>query len=376
MNVNAAAQKPSSGHAAPAPLTLTLLPADRRADAGALWRRAQQQHDGGLLCSWEWTGTWLDHYGDAVDHVFAIGERAGTPVAATLITRGVGRSRGPLRLRTVHLGTAGEDPGESVYVEYNRPLVREADRAEFARMLLDAMRDLWRWDEIHVEGLAPDVAEDFVAAEPRLSARREICRVVDLRAARDRHGCALPSLPGKRHLRRDLRRAQPVDSEWATTTAQALDIFDELVELHQRRWTARGFPGAFARPRFCAFHRSLIERRFEHGAVVLFRAVASGQTLGCMYAHVDGDRVLGYQTGMADRTARCRAPGIVTRLLFTEACLDRGYSEYDTLAGDRHDKREMTNTARHLVWLSLRRPSPKWRAVDGLAAARRRVRDR
>src|SRR4051794_24636800 len=98
-------------------------PSDR-ASAAEIWTALERRLESeALTCSWDWTEVWLQHYGDVVPHRFAVGQsRDGRPYGVALVCRGH-RRRGPFPVRSVHLGTAGEPPGEGVYVEYNRILV-------------------------------------------------------------------------------------------------------------------------------------------------------------------------------------------------------------------------------------------------------------
>jgi len=82
-----------------------------------IWKDLEARYDpAGLATSWSWTGTWLDAYGDAIDHWVVIAEHDNEPVGIALLTRGLAQRRGPLPVRTFHIGTAGEAPGEGVWI--------------------------------------------------------------------------------------------------------------------------------------------------------------------------------------------------------------------------------------------------------------------
>jgi CelD/BcsL family acetyltransferase involved in cellulose biosynthesis len=357
-----------------ASLTIRWLPALERASAARIWTALEERVGGdGLASSWTWTGTWLEHFGDLVPHRFAIGEVDGESCAIALVTNGVGRRLGPLRVRSVHLGTAGEPPGASVYVEYNRILADPAHHSAFAAALLTELRRDPDWHELCLDGFAPGDAAPFLAAEPRLVARTERCATTDLRPAQG-HGGDVLSLMSKgtrKKVRRSLRDLGDVEGTWAESPEQALGILSELVELHQRRWTRVGEPGAFADPRFAAFHRALVARLARLKRVVLYRVQASSGIVGCTYGFIEGGRVLSYQGGLASYADPRIRPGFVVELMCMQACYDRGLLEYDLLAGDSLYKRELSTGTRELVWASWRRPALRWTALEGLAAARR-----
>lgn len=353
------------------------IPAGERHAAGERWRAIEARVGGdALACSWAWTGTWLDHYGDAVRHKFVVGTAGGEDCAIALITYGVGRRRGPFRLRTVHLGTAGEPRGEGVYVQYNRILSTPAHRQAFAAAVLAEMRRDRRCHELRLDGLAPEDGALFMTAEPRLAARREPAPTADLRQARTTGGDVTRTLSPatRKKLRRSLRGLGAVRCEWAQSPEQALDILEELIALHQARWTAAGQPGAFASARFTAFHRALVPRLLPEGRVVLFRVRAATGTVGCEYNFVERRRVLSYQSGLARYADPQIRPGFVADILCMQACYERGLEEYDFLAGDSVFKRQLSTTERELVWATWRRPALRWTLLDRLRTARRRVR--
>jgi Acetyltransferase (GNAT) domain len=330
---------------------------------------------GGLACSWAWTGTWLDHYGDVVPHRFAVGEADGAACAIALVTQGVGQRRGPFPLRSVHLGTAGERRGESVYVEYNRILAAPEHRLDFAAALVAELGADPAWHELGLDGFAPEDAEPLLAAEPRLEARREICPIVDLRRADGSGGDVLATLAKgtRKKIRRSLRGLGDVEGEWAETADQALAILDELIGLHQARWVRAGQPGAFASPRFVAFHRALVRRLAPAGGVSLFRVRGPGGTVGCAYGFVERHRLLAYQAGLAPYADPQIRPGFVTDALCMQCARDRGLEEYDFLAPETMYKRQLSTGERELVWATWRRPALQWQLVDALAAVKRRV---
>jgi CelD/BcsL family acetyltransferase involved in cellulose biosynthesis len=127
-----------------------------------------------------------------------------------------------------------------------------------------------------------------------------------------------------------------------------------------------GQPGSFASERFTALHRDLIRRLLPKQAVVLFRARASGGTVGCVYGFVERGRMFMYQTGFRAFGDKGISPGRVVQARCMQECLDRGLCAYDFLAGDWDYKRELSTSENQLVWATARRGRLKWRVIDGL----------
>jgi GNAT acetyltransferase-like protein len=362
---------PSRGSAASGGrLAIRWIPSSATASAAAIWNTLEGRLGSeALACSWDWTGTWLDHYGDLVPHRFAVGEGGGAPQGIALVTRGVAQKRGPFGVRSIHLGTAGEPPGESVFVEYNRILVDADVRDDFASALIRELGGEPAWDELVLDGFAPADAEPFLRAQTLLEPRRALCAITDLRAAEGAGGDVLRTLRSstRRKVRRGLRGLGEVDTEWAETAEHALDILEELISLHQHRWERAGRPGAFASDRFAGFHRELVPRLIARRAILLFRVRAASGTVACLYHFIEQGRVLFYQSGLASYPDAEIRPGFVAFGLCMQACFERGLREYDFLAGDARYKRELSTGHQELVWATWRRPTVRGRALDGLA---------
>ncbi len=358
-----------------APLHVELLGGEQRDDAAAVWAALERDNPTApLVCRWPWTDVWLAHYGDALPHRFAVVRRGETACAAVLLVHGWAR-RSRIRLRTLHIGTAGGPQAEEVAVERNGLLCRDEDRAEVARALIERLRSERGFSELRIDGFRPDHYADLAAADPSLHAHRLASPFADLAAARRSGADALSALPGKTgyHVRRSLRVYGEVSSEWASTAEEAHDIFDELVELHQARWRAAGQPGAFASPRRLGFARDLIPRLLATDAIQLFRVRSPTQTIGCLYNLRDGPDVLFWQGGLAHASDNRCKPGYVTHVHCMQACLDRGVDVYDLLCGEAPYKRALSTDERELVWARGLRRGARSALAEGLHGARDRL---
>jgi CelD/BcsL family acetyltransferase involved in cellulose biosynthesis len=358
-------------------LSVSLLGRDDRLAAQKAWREVERQvGDVGLACSWDWTEVWLEHFGDVVRHEFAVATEDGVPRGALLLTRGVGRTRHRIPVNTLHFGTAGEPSDDAIYVEYNRALIAPGKRSAVAAAVLAAIREDDTWDELRLDGFAPEEAEPFLAADRDLQPRFEPCPTVDLRSAEQHDGEVLAILTSntRYQVRRSIRAFGGVEGEWAETIDHAFDIFDELVQLHGKRWREVGRPGVFASERFLEFHRSLVRRLFDNRAICLYRARSQLGTIGCLYSFVEGRNLFSYQLGLARFGDNKMKPGFVTHALCMRAAYDRGLADYNFLADASPWKRELATEERQLVWAVASRPRLKIRLADALGATRRLAR--
>ncbi len=345
-----------------------MLAAAQRAEAESIWIGLETRVAGaGIMCSWAWTGTWLDHYGDVVPHRFVVAESDGIARGVALVTEPVSHR---LRPPTIALGTAGEPAGSSVFVERNRLLIDPESRPAFAAALMAELEHDDRWQRLRFDGMKPEDAELLLDGRAGVNWRIDECPVADLRAGGEHD--VLSALPSskRRRVRQAMRNLGELDSHWAESPAEADSVLDELIVLHTRRWQADAQPGAFASARFTAFHRELIARLLPTGRAALFRVRRDGETIGCLYGLIEGGRMLFYQGGLRRFEDNRLRVGIVAHALFMQACRDRGLSEYDFLAPAARYKSDLSTTSEKLVWAELERPGTRLR----LERTARRVR--
>lgn len=367
----------------PAPrASWTVLPARERDTALALWRRLEHQWVEGqrtaravrpapvpLMASSFWTRLWLDHYGTVVPHEFVVLNGPAGPVGIALLTRGRGRKIGPFPITTRHLGTAGERPGESVCVEYNRLLVLPEFRQTFAEQLVTHLLHDKSWEALCLDGFEEAELAGMQQDLAGFELRRRSSPYYDLRATRER-GCELLEPLGRstrQNVRRLLRKYGELELQWAEEPAEADSILKELIELHQARWKAVGQPGAFHNRRFREFQESLVTAAFERPAaerpVVLFRVRHAGATVGCLLLLNDGGRLLDYLSGFADFEVQ-PSPGIVTHVQCLGEALRRGFEAYDFLVGEKRHKENLSTNVNTLVWAVWSRRTVKTRMID------------
>ncbi len=352
---------------------IRLVPSSGIATAAKVWQAVDERAGTGTLATtWAWTSTWLRYYGDHVRYRFAVAERGTEPIGVALLVLSR-RGPRPFPLRSLHLGTAGEPAGHTVFVEYNDLLCTPADRPAVAAALAETIRLLPGWDELAVDGFRPETARALQASLP-FDAREDASWTIRLDPAR-------PVLDGlsastRRLVRQAAESLKPGEPELADGPEAAADVLEELAALHQRRWVAAGEPGAFASPLRSGFLRDLVAAWQPDGRALLYRLRGREGTLGCVLGFVESGRFLYYQGGMQQFTSNRRRAGLLCHTLFAEDCRRRGLVEYELLAGDAQYKRQLSGGAANtLVWGRYGRPSLRGRAISGARWARGAARE-
>jgi len=163
-----------------------------------------------------------------------------------------------------------------------------------------------------------------------------------------------------RDLRLARNRAERIGG-WTTeiaAPASLLALLDELVRLHQERWSGTGEPGVFADPRVGAFHRAAAPGLQDRGMLQVQVLRLSGRVAAAYYVLLaPAGRMLVYLCGF-DRAFRRESPGTILMGAMIEAALGNGWRELHFLRGGESFKydwgaEERMTAARRLVPLGL-----------------------
>ena len=361
-------------------LSLGMRPSSDRAEALQLWAELEQRIGHlGLPCSVDWTEAWLNAYGDLVPHTFLLARDSETSTlqGICLICEGVGHKEGPIGIRTLHVGPAGEPDSESVCVEYNRLLVAPEFEGAFAKLIVEHLESRSGFDQWNVDGIATAKLAAFHQHESNLKLRVEPAYGFDFAKAKAEKTNVLTQFKSatRRKVKRSLKELDDVSVEWAATLNEAIDAFNEMVELHQTRWTSVGKPGSYSSKRFTAFHEELLSKLVPQGRMAFVRVRSGGETIGIVQLFIEHRRALLYQCGWsnADKT---RSPGVVVDYLAMEECLSHGLDAYDFLAFATQHKRHLANMSTDIVWAKKQHPRLKFVVVDHARRIRNWLRER
>ncbi|HZZ26585.1 MAG TPA: GNAT family N-acetyltransferase [Pirellulales bacterium] len=123
----------------------------------------------------------------------------------------------------------------------------------------------------------------------------------------------------------------------ATAPNQIADFFDIFIDLHQRNWQRRGFPGCFASSTFETFLREVATRLLADGQITLTWLEMDGKPLAAEY-RLHGDKVMyAYQSGMDPDRLQIR-PGELANMASIRNAIELGQNAYDFLRGDEEYK--------------------------------------
>ena len=270
--------------------------------------------------------------------------------------------RAVVGLKTLRFLSTGEAEYEETCPDYLDLLCRPHEEAACARAVWQTVQE-GNWDQLELLDLPQDSPlvrgeePPHGAGRLRLVPRGECC-IADLSGGFDRYLGRL-SANTRRQARVLLREAERAGTTLELATASDIDaFFDDLVALHQARWTAAGKPGCFAAARFRAFHRSLAHAWVPTGHAIIARLAHERRPTAALYGFVTGGKFDFYQSGVAlDAGTASHSAGTLAHLLLMRRLAERGVTRYDFLRGSARYKERLATDAVPLIALRMWRPT-------------------
>lgn len=303
-----------------------------RADWEALIPSADESS---VFATAEWMSLWCELQGGGVEPYIIEARRPGALVGLAPLARVVGRL-GPIALRTVRFmgGGVGAD---------HLDFIVAAEGADETRALLvgHLLDDATEWDVVHLlrasDRLAACVAR-MAGTRPEFHfviTEADVAPVLQLPTRWTELTRLLSSgLPSKvayyeRRIKKDHGSAAV---ERVTSSEELGEAWDDLVRLHGSRWEARGRPGAFADPRFSAFHRRFAEAALRRGWLRFYRLRIDRTCVAALYCLSMGGRVSFIQGGFDPEWQRYSV-GTLTVAHAIKQAIAEGAREFDFLRG-------------------------------------------
>jgi len=335
-----------------------------------------------ITLSWPWLRTWWDVYRETRSlRVIAVRDGGRLIGAAPLLARSVRHAHyHVLPYRKIELLASGEDPGDQIcsdYIDWIAEIGRERD---VVKAIVDCLcTDLsHEWDELCL----PDVS----AESPNLE---HLAHEADRRHLRfetlKREPCAVCRLPrswadflaglsqGLRYkIRRGQRELEQQKGSYTVVTkaAELPEAMRILIDLHQRRWTDKGRPGAFRSDRRRRFHEALMPLALQQGWLRLGVLRLGDEPIGAIYNFRYAGKIAFYQSGIVVPKLTHLRPGLLMHSLEIQSAIEAGCVEYDFLKrGHSEYKDAWTTHARDLLFVRIAKPGVKESTLKTLRVA-------
>jgi len=270
--------------------------------------------------------------------------------------RGMGRSLGTRHLRFI---STGEEAHEETCPDYLNLLCLPGEEAVCADAIWGEVGRM-DWDHLEFLNLMEDspLLRGITLPHDARSFSQGSCPIADLTDGFEAYLKRL-SLKSRKQARRLVREGERAAVQFELIDVeQAAGAFDDLVRLHQERWTVDSKPGVFAAPRFTEFHRNLIQEWLPSGRAILARLSIAGVPVAVLYGFVNGQKFDFYQSGVRREPASpVESPGILANLLLMRALTERGVTAYDFLRGSSFYKQRLATRENQLVGVRIWRPT-------------------
>jgi CelD/BcsL family acetyltransferase involved in cellulose biosynthesis len=309
-----------------------------------------------VFMSWEWQSAWWRHYGERqpLRIVTAwIGARL-VGLAATYVQRASALPGFRARiLRWVGTGadTSPDDLG---------PLLAPQSRGQVATALADAVLDLHAdWDVLHLTDLDRSGcfwAAMCAAADTRRRRRTEeqSARIayIDLPPTWDEYLASVhrDRRYAIRNTRRKLEAGTSIQFDVATRWRELEPLYERLVDLHTRRWSAKGVAHAFSTAEYIGFHRDAVKACAARDWVRFYALSENRDPIAMIYCYRFRRRVYYFQTGFDPAFERLR-PGLVLIGHAVEHAIGQRDEAFDFLRGEHQYKTQWARGVRETAAL-------------------------
>ena len=293
-----------------------------------------------VFLRWHWVRSWWRFYAPANGRLLLVSCRAGGRlVGLAPLYEEARRYLSVLSVREIRfLGTGSLRISEHVDI-----IARRGSEADVGRAVADALRRsiawdrLWLWSVPATSTVFPHFREALGPGGTTLVC--DHAYVVDTTGSWE---------DTKRTFRHDLDRS--LRTFWRERGARDMRVLtidelkpalDDLIQLHQARWIAKGQPGSFSYPGFEAFLREVAADSLAHGRLGLWRLMIGDRCAAALIAFVDFGTVHYFQSGF-DPESPYSLGRILVGLAIRDCVAANGIRRFDLMGGEAGYKVDWT----------------------------------
>jgi hypothetical protein len=338
-----------------------------------IWESLEESANISYFLSWGWIENWITSLPDHAKPELVVFLEGNEPHLAFFLGKANLVRKHLFKSRGWYVNATGIPAFDRIYIEYNGFLCRQPEALQF----IDIVKSLPNsWDELFLPGLDTrsfpgTAALDNISPYKTIVDDDLASPFVDLDRVRARDGdyLSLLSANTRSQIHRSYRlfeKTAPVQLEVARDIRNAMDMYHELVNLHEETWTNRSREGAFSSDYMFQFHKQLIQSRFEYDEIQLLRIRCENNTIGCLYNFIYKNNVYFYQSGMNYNLDKRLKPGLVAHVEAIRHNATAGHKTYDFLGGADRYKVSLATHHNRLIWVRLQKHSLKFRIENTL----------
>lgn len=292
------------------------------------WNATVRAGEHSIFSTWEWLTTWWKYFGKNKKLMILIAKQNGRTNGIAPLMYSVHKMFVLRQGKIEFIGTPDSDYADFILAEKGEECIRLF--IEYVNNLTD------KWKCIELS----DIPENSQS----IPILRKISRNVKLI-----HKCPYASLPKSydvflkslsHNLRYDLHRSSRrlekdgyevnfADHSDSQSFNKGMRLF---FELHQKRWTSKGFSGVYAEEKYRNFHLEIAESFSRKGWLGLHSLELSDKPVCVLYGFRYRSKYYSYLSGLDPAYYRYS----VGKLLFAHVisqCIDQGLNEFDFMRG-------------------------------------------
>lgn len=319
------------------------------------WNELLERSNHDIFSTWEWLSIWWRHFGNGKRLIILLAEENGELIGIAPLMYSVQTMFGLRRGIIEFIGP--ESPIDPPVTYSNFIISREHDKCllkffEYLNTLTE------KWSSIELYNISGDPKSLIGLTKITNSAKPgNICLFTKLPNSNDAFLNALKR-KDRKEFRRNLRRLQKDGSKLELVNYseenQITKGMNILFFIHQKRWTARGFPGKFSDPNFRSFCLNIAESFSKKGWLGLYSLELSGKPVASLFGFKYKSKYYAYDTGM-DPAYGSYGVGSLLFLNVMNRCIVDGMNEFDFMWGTDEYKKQWNPSSRLLYNASFSR---------------------
>jgi len=298
------------------------------------WNDAlQKSKDNTVFSTWEWLSCWWKHFGEGRQlRVLVAQEKEEILGIAPLMLS---------RYNFMQIGKIAKiEFLGSPHSDYNNFILLKSEK-ECIKLMLEYLMAQPDWDflqlrDVHDESLSLKLLYEVRANQSwNLEFRVDtLCPYITISISfSDFMNRLGPNI--RANIRRQMRKLQKKYRVSIKTHADFGSInkaMNTFFDLHQKRWTAKGEPGAFASKTIRDFHIDIARRFAEKNWLSLYFLAVDDKSIAAEYSFCYDQKVYHYLSGFDPKFERYSV-GNLLRSHIIEVYVQKGYKEFDLMRG-------------------------------------------
>jgi Acetyltransferase (GNAT) domain len=318
--------------------------------------------------TWAWTEIWLRTLPPECNLSLIVGSKNNLSVIAFFLGSKITIRNRFLKFHQVSLNQTLIPDIDIIYVDYNAILIDPKITISMEQLL--ELIPIKSWDEFRMIRCSsiyqPNLVFDSKAYRKyEITAEKHLSFYVNLEEIRRNNNDYLVMLSQNRRqqIRRSIKEYEKMGDihiKIANNVEEALQIFDELVDIHNNRWADHEFTGALTDEYIINFHKIMISERYKYGEIQLISISAGNNTLGCLYNLIYDGNVLFYLCGFSYLPGNLYRPGLVCHYYTILHNAKLGFYTYDFLEGEDPYKKSLSTDFNEMETVIIKKRGMKY----------------